>query len=85
MQVEAAAAAASSPAETAVSTSIVLKQCELSYGDTVRAVGESDLFGSWDSSKAPELKWQEGHNWLARLDVPPGGCTFKVSSAISSS
>ena len=71
-------AVASSPAETAVSTTIVLKQCELSFGDTVKAVGESDVFGSWDSKKAPELQWQEGHDWLAQLDVLPGNCTFKV-------
>jgi len=73
-----AQAVASSPAETAVSTTIILKQCELSFGDTVKAVGESDVFGSWDSDKAPELQWQEGHDWLAKLDVLPGNCTFKV-------
>lgn len=72
--------AASSPAATAVSTTIVLKQCELSFGDTVKAVGESDLFGSWDSGKAPELQWQEGHDWQAELDVPAGDCSFKVES-----
>ena len=73
-----AQAVASSPAETAVSTTLVLKECELSFGDTVKAVGESDVFGSWDSEKAPELQWQEGHDWLAKLDVLPGDCTFKV-------
>ncbi|KAL0029328.1 hypothetical protein WJX79_010471 [Trebouxia sp. C0005] len=73
-----AQAVASSPTETAVSTTIVLKQCELSFGDTVKAVGESDVFGSWDSEKAPELQWQEGHDWLAKLDVLPGDCTFKL-------
>ncbi len=73
-----AQAVASSPTETAVSTTIVLKQCELSFGDTVKAVGESDVFGSWDSEKAPELQWQEGHDWLAKLDILPGDCTFKV-------
>ena len=73
------AMAAPSPAATAVSTTIVLKQCELAFGDTVRAVGESDLFGSWESSKAPELQWQEGHDWQAKLDVPAGDCTFKVT------
>lgn len=71
--------AASSPAATAVSTTIVLKQCELSFGDTVKAVGESDLFGCWDSSKGPELQWQEGHDWQAQLDVPCGDCSFKVA------
>ena len=71
--------AASSPAATAVSTTIVLKQCELAFGDTVKAVGESDLFGSWDSSKAPELQWQEGHDWQAKIDVPSGDCSFKVA------
>lgn len=70
--------AASSPAATAVSTTLVLKRCELSFGDTVKAVGESDLFGSWDSSKAPELQWQEGHDWQANIDVPAGDCSFKV-------
>ena len=70
--------AASSAVAAAVSTTIVLKQCELSFGDTVKAVGDSDLFGSWDSSKAPELQWQEGHDWQAQLDVPAGDCTFKV-------
>lgn len=70
--------AASSPAATAVSTAIVLKQCELSFGDTVRAVGESDVFGSWDSNNALELQWQEGHDWQAKLEVPSGNCTFKV-------
>lgn len=70
--------AASSPAATAVSTTIVLKQCELSFGDTVKAVGGSDLFGSWDSGKAPELQWQEGHDWQAQMDVPAGNCSFKV-------
>ena len=73
-----AQAVASSAAETAVSTTMVLKQCELSFGDTVKAVGESAVFGSWDSEKAPELQWQEGHDWLAQLDVLPGDCTFKV-------
>ena len=73
-----AQAVASSPTETAVSTTIVLKHCELSFGDTVKAVGESDVFGSWDSEKAPELQWQEGHDWLAKLDILPGDCTFKV-------
>ncbi|KAL0039140.1 hypothetical protein WJX77_009036 [Trebouxia sp. C0004] len=73
-----AQAVASSPAKTAVSTTIVLKQCELSFGDSVKAVGESDVFGSWDSEKAPELQWQEGHDWLAKLDVLPGDCTFKL-------
>ena len=72
------AVAASSAVAAAVSTTIVLKQCELSFGDTVKAVGESGLFGSWDSSKAPELQWQEGHDWQAQLDVPAGDCTFKV-------
>lgn len=71
--------AASSPAATAVSTTIVLKQCELSFGDTVKAVGESDLFGSWDSSKAPDLQWQEGHDWQTMMDVPAGVCSFKVA------
>lgn len=71
--------AASSPAATAVSTTIVLKQCELSFGDTVKAVGESDLFGSWDSGRAPELQWQEGHDWQAELNVPAGNCSFKVA------
>ncbi|KAL3162434.1 hypothetical protein ABBQ32_010103 [Trebouxia sp. C0010 RCD-2024] len=70
--------AASSPAATAVSTTIVLKQCELSFGDTVKAVGESDLFGSWDSSKAPDLQWQEGHDWQTMMDVPAGVCSFKL-------
>lgn len=61
-----------------MSTSIVLKNCELSFGDTVKVVGESDLFGSWSSDQAPELQWKEGHDWQANLDVPPGDCTFKV-------
>lgn len=76
--------AASSPAATAVSTTILLKQCELSFGDTVKAVGESDLFGSWDSSKAPELQWQEGHDWQAKMDVPAGNCSFKVTHSLDS-
>lgn len=71
-------AVASSQPETAVSTTIVLKQCELSFGDTVKAVGDSDLFGSWDTHNAPELHWQEGHDWEAQLDVPSGDCTFKL-------
>lgn len=61
-----------------MSTSIVLKNCELSFGDTVKVVGESDLFGSWSSDQAPELQWKEGHDWQANLDVPPGDCTFKL-------
>lgn len=78
MKSKAQVIAASSPAATAVSTTLVLKRCELSFGDTVKAVGESDLFGSWDSSKAPELQWQEGHDWQANIDVPAGDCSFKV-------
>ncbi|KAL0047101.1 hypothetical protein WJX82_006575 [Trebouxia sp. C0006] len=33
------------------------------------------------SRKCPLLKidmWQEGHDWLAKLDVLPGNCTFKL-------
>lgn len=75
-------AVASSQPETAVSTTIVLKQCELSFGDTVKAVGDSHLFGSWDTQTAPELHWQEGHDWEAQLDVPSGDCTFKVRPTV---
>ena len=73
-----AATAVGSANDTAVSTQITVKQCELAFGDTVKVVGESDLFGSWDSDKGLDLEWQDGHDWVAKLEVPPGDCIFKV-------
>ena len=64
-----------------MSTQITVKQCELAFGDTVKVVGESDLFGSWDSDKGLDLEWQDGHDWVAKLEVPPGDCIFKVGQA----
>lgn len=70
--------AASSAVKDAVAAKIVLKQCELAFGDTVRAVGDTDKFGNWTHDNGPELKWQEGHNWEAELELAPGTSTFKV-------
>lgn len=62
----------------AVATSVILKECELSFGDKVKAAGDTDQFGSWDVNSAPELAWQEGHNWHTQLQLAPGTCSFKV-------
>ena len=70
--------AATSTAQDAVSTKIVLKQCELAFGETVRVVGDSDAFGNWSHDNGPELTWHEGHNWETELELAPGTSTFKV-------
>lgn len=72
------ALAAASTVQDAVSTKIVLRQCELAFGESVRVVGDTDKLGNWSHDNGPELQWREGHNWEADLELFPGTSSFKV-------
>eukprot|EP00240_Pyramimonas_obovata_P014413 CAMPEP_0118950666 /NCGR_PEP_ID=MMETSP1169-20130426/51796_1 /TAXON_ID=36882 /ORGANISM="Pyramimonas obovata, Strain CCMP722" /LENGTH=194 /DNA_ID=CAMNT_0006897555 /DNA_START=134 /DNA_END=715 /DNA_ORIENTATION=+ len=40
------------------------------FGDSVMLAGNSDELGGWDSSKAVQMTWSEGHKWTARVILP---------------
>ena len=73
-----AAAAAEVDTDKGIATTILLPDCQLAFGDRVKAVGEVGALGHWDVKDAQELQWSEGHNWQLDLVLPPGQVDFKV-------
>ena len=74
----AAAAAAEVDKDKGIVPTILLPDCQLAFGDRVKAVGEVGALGHWDIKDAQELQWSEGHNWQLDLVLPPGQVDFKV-------
>ena len=73
-----AAAAAEVDTDKGIATTILLPDCQLAFGDRVKAVGEIGALGHWDVNDAQELQWSEGHNWQLDLVLPAGQVDFKV-------
>jgi hypothetical protein len=48
----------------------VHKPCE--FGLRVGVVGNLETLGSWDSSRALQLDWSDGHMWYGEAEVPLG-------------
>lgn len=40
-------------------------QCNTHFGEEVRVVGNCDKLGQWDPAEALEMKWTDGHTWVA--------------------
>ncbi|KAF6253313.1 pyruvate phosphate dikinase [Scenedesmus sp. NREL 46B-D3] len=45
---------------------------KIEYGERFKVVGNQAALGSWDVSKAPELKWHDGDLWAGSVEVPVG-------------
>lgn len=43
---------------------------KVGYGEQFKIVGNEKELGSWDASKALELKWHEGDVWAATAELP---------------
>eukprot|EP00882_Tetradesmus_deserticola_P003190 GHRQ01003381.1.p1 GENE.GHRQ01003381.1~~GHRQ01003381.1.p1 ORF type:complete len:108 (+),score=33.10 GHRQ01003381.1:230-553(+) len=43
---------------------------KIEYGERLKIVGNQAALGSWDVSKALELKWHEGDLWVGSAEVP---------------
>jgi ribosomal protein L7Ae-like RNA K-turn-binding protein len=58
-----------------VDISFVINYCA-EYGQQVVLVGSCQELGSWDTSAAVRLVWQQGDNWKAavQLPAPTEGC-----------
>lgn len=46
--------------------------CELAFGEGLKAVGSDEALGSWDAAKGVELQWGEGNNWSGSAELPGG-------------
>jgi hypothetical protein len=54
---------------------------QVEYGERLKVVGNQAALGSWDVSKAVELKWHDGDLWAGEVEMPVGkDIEFKVSS-----
>lgn len=40
-------------------------QCNTHFGEEVRVVGSCDKLGQWDPAQGLEMKWTDGHTWVA--------------------
>jgi Starch binding domain len=45
---------------------------QAAFGDSIKLVGNLPKLGSWDVLAAPDLSWEEGHNWRVTLELPHG-------------
>uniref|UniRef100_A0A383WH22 CBM20 domain-containing protein n=1 Tax=Tetradesmus obliquus TaxID=3088 RepID=A0A383WH22_TETOB len=45
---------------------------KVEYGERFKVVGNQPGLGSWDVTKAPELKWHDGDLWAGSVDLPVG-------------
>jgi hypothetical protein len=54
---------------------------QVGYGEQFKIVGNEKELGSWDASKALELKWHEGDVWAATAELPVAkDIEFKAST-----
>lgn len=49
---------------------VCLRCPQVGYGEQFKIVGNQKELGSWDASKALELKWHEGDVWAATAELP---------------
>jgi hypothetical protein len=49
---------------------------ETRLGEDLYIIGSHDKLGAWDQLHAVPMKWGEGGNWTALLDLPAGGVMF---------
>jgi hypothetical protein len=57
---------------------------KVAFGEHLRVVGSLPQLGDWDPAAAPALKWGDGHEWTATLELPHDArAEFKVSRACS--
>eukprot|EP00887_Chlorella_sp_A99_P007942 scaffold12.g7942.t1 len=48
------------------------------WGQRIKAVGSDEALGAWQLAPAPELRWSEGDNWHATVELIAGGvCEYK--------
>lgn len=49
------------------------------YGESFLLAGSAPALGGWDLSGAVEMKWGDGHEWSAEVELPSGcGVEWKV-------
>jgi hypothetical protein len=52
---------------------------QVEFGECIKAVGNENIFGSWQADKAVNLKWHDGDCWKTTLNIPIGkSLKFKV-------
>ncbi|CAL8471033.1 g10575 [Coccomyxa elongata] len=47
-------------------------QYHTNYGQQIRLVGSHENLGSWQLRDGPDLRWTEGDNWRATVELPAG-------------
>jgi hypothetical protein len=43
---------------------------QANYGQRIRVVGNCEQLGSWDHMHGAEMKWTDGHLWIANVGLP---------------
>ncbi len=49
---------------------------ETAFGERVCVLGNHEIMGAWDVSRATALEWTEGHAWKTSVELPAGGVFF---------
>lgn len=49
---------------------------ETAFGERVCVLGNHEIMGAWDVSRATALEWTEGHAWRTSVELPAGGVFF---------
>ena len=49
---------------------------ETAFGERVCVLGNHEIMGAWDVSRATALEWTEGHAWKTSIELPAGGVFF---------
>lgn len=70
--VEAASAPNAGQAEHTVTAVTFWLQYHAEWGQRLRVIGSHPSIGSWDVTKASELKWNEGDRWSTTVELTPG-------------
>eukprot|EP00898_Chlorokybus_atmophyticus_P008039 jgi/Chlat1/8236/Chrsp77S00623 len=60
-------------AAAAVSSSVKFSVAKpVKFGETVVVVGDHASLGQWDPRRGAAMTWNDGHVWVAHVDLPPG-------------
>lgn len=55
---------------------------EVKYGESLKLVGAAQELGRWHPDQAPDMRWSEGHVWMAEVALPTGG-TVRAGGAVA--
>lgn len=47
-----------------------LSYLQAQFGEKLKVVGSSQELGEWNVFEAPDMRWTDGHLWVADLQVP---------------